>query len=325
MNINELCDRLVAVLQDKLGEGYTIKINEVTKTNNVKLKTVTIFEKNKNIAPSLHLKEFMDENEDDVNVEEIAEKILQAYEECKPADSIQMDDFKVFDMIKNRICYKLCNTELNKELLNSLPSIPIFDLSIVFFVDFSHEFIGKGHVNITYKHMEMWGVTTEELMRAAANNTLKTLGLRFENILNVLDSLRTKLAGDRQETEDINIIMEAIGNSCCDKGTMWVLSNNDNCWGTSVILNDGVAKSISDKFKTGYFIIPSSIHELIIIPDDSLAYESDSFEMVCKKLIEMIASVNDTELSKEEILSYNLYYYDCSTDKIKMIEATEVY
>ena len=60
-----------------------------------------------------------------------------------------------------------------------------------------------------------------------------------------------------------------------------------------------------------FYIIPSSIHELILVPD--------SEDITPSGLLNMIIDVNDGQLPKEEILSYNLYYYEVELGKIKVI------
>jgi hypothetical protein len=69
------------------------------------------------------------------------------------------------------------------------------------------------------------------------------------------------------------------------------------------LLND-LALSIG----SGFYVIPSSVHEVIIVPSEN-TYESDDIK-------DMIREINDTQVKLEEILSYSLYYFDNTLRKL---------
>lgn len=58
---------------------------------------------------------------------------------------------------------------------------------------------------------------------------------------------------------------------------------------------------IADKLDSDLYIIPSSIHECLILPEQ---------EDICgDDLKKLVRTVNDTEVADDEILSYNIYKY----------------
>ena len=70
-------------------------------------------------------------------------------------------------------------------------------------------------------------------------------------------------------------------------------------------------RDFSDREGSSFYIIPSSIHELLLLPVED---DSDSAEIK-----DMIKDVNDTQVSEEEILSYSLYYYDREKGDVTML------
>ena len=75
---------------------------------------------------------------------------------------------------------------------------------------------------------------------------------------------------------------------------------------------EGIIKKFSNFIESDLYIIPSSIHELLIIP-------TTTSEQDATHLKYMIREVNDTQVAEEEILSYNLYYYSRETDEIEIV------
>lgn len=77
------------------------------------------------------------------------------------------------------------------------------------------------------------------------------------------------------------------------------------------MLYPDVIKNFSDAVDRDLYIIPSSIHELLLLPTRNT---DDGGEI--KK---MIKDINDMQVEPEEVLSYSLYYYNRKEDKISML------
>jgi hypothetical protein len=73
--------------------------------------------------------------------------------------------------------------------------------------------------------------------------------------------------------------------------------------GAGVIFYPNMLKELADYHESDLFIIPSSVHETLIIPDTNMIMDIES-------LRDMICEVNRTAVADEEILSDNLYVYD---------------
>lgn len=94
---------------------------------------------------------------------------------------------------------------------------------------------------------------------------------------------------------------------------MYVLTNTQKVFGASVIVNTDVMDRICDIFPEGFTIIPSSIHEVMIVPGE----DHDRYQ----ELGEMVRSVNMTSaVSPEEVLSDRVYTYDRNSKSIHQVD-----
>ena len=91
---------------------------------------------------------------------------------------------------------------------------------------------------------------------------------------------------------------------------MYVLSNKSKLNGSGCLFYHNLLHNLCEKLECDLYILPSSIHEVILIP----AYDHDSYD----ELTSMVKEVNSTQLSKEEILSDHVYFYSRETGQISM-------
>lgn len=202
--------------------------------------------------------------------------------------------FKDWVLIRDRIIFKLVNKNFNKEHLNDWVYRDVGEeLAIIYLYLFetsSDEPVAT--VTITEKLAENLIVSEEELYSAAMKNTPRLLRPIQKSLSEVLSRLGLPL------NEDVPDIMTVITNEKC-------------LYGASTMFYPGLMKTIADTLqKEVLYLIPSSIHELILVNID---------EDRASGIGEIIRQVNRTEVSTEDILSDNLYQYNAVTDEISII------
>ena len=84
---------------------------------------------------------------------------------------------------------------------------------------------------------------------------------------------------------------------------MLVMTNEKRMNGAHTMLNTAFLKEIADRMEGSLYIIPSSIHECILI------YKNEEI-IGSEEIRDILETVNNKEVSPEDILSYNLYVYD---------------
>ena len=198
------------------------------------------------------------------------------------------------DAVKDHIVFKLINREKHEEKLKDVPYIDYMDLAIVFYYYIPEIHVEDGNLSImiTNSNIREWKVDVNFLMEAAMENTPRLLGLRVRGIFSTIaDYLKDEELAQMAELEDINT-------------PIYVATNNNACHGASVILYKHMLQAMAAKVKSNLYIIPCSIHELIILQ----AIEDVEYDTT--ELKEMIQYVNRNELRPSDVLSDNLYFYN---------------
>lgn len=305
MEINEFAGQVRDAVEEKLGKEYTVEVRPVQKNNGIILHGLLILTDSRNVAPTLYLEPFWEAYESGTPFAQIVAKLIKIYREEMPKVNINMEFFRYFEKVSDRICYRLIRQEGNEELLQDIPYVPFLDLAVCFFYAYSGDDLGEGAILIHNSHVELWHTNIKELMELARNNTPVLFPFRctpMEQILQemILEETYSEEMPDAGEQEDF-----------FEDNPMWVLSNRQRIQGASCILYPDLLKRLAEKEKQSFYILPSSIHEVILLPDKGM--ESPG------QLKEMIAEVNRTQVAPEEVLSDNLYYFDFDEGNVKII------
>ena len=293
MNYNEFIEEVREGLSAKLKPSYEIVLKKVAKNNNIYRYGLSAFPTGKNktgkVSRIVYLEDFYQEYHENqiYNLENIVEElysILLNFDipEFKEAD------YTDIDKIKDRIIFELVNYEMNEERLSDRPFIKIMDLAVIFaFVatDLGRDF---GVVHITNEMANNFGLTKNEIWDIAKRNTPKLLEA---DIIPMSSFVPGEVADT--ETEE-----------------MYILCNKKKAGGAGVLLYDRILEELSSKLESDLYILPSSIHETIIIRADKDKDISD--------LQDMVKNINNTVVSTEDILSDKVYHYIRSNKELKI-------
>lgn len=274
-------------IQQRMGEEVQVSLHQVAKNNGISLDGISIQEGEQGIAPTIYLNDFYQEFLKGADIPRIVEQILEIYRASRIKGKIDTAFYTDYENIRGRIACKLINYQRNSELLHRIPHVRYLDLAVVFYYLLEHEELGTGTILIYRSHLEMWRISEEELYRQARENTLKLLPWEFysmqEAILNLLE-------GDEQEDW-------LPGSSL----PMYVLTNESRSMGAAVILFDQVLETVGKRLGEDFYILPSSIHEVIVIPA--------AFALPARELEDMVREINETQVLPQDVLSDRVYYY----------------
>lgn len=294
MNFKNFTEEMKKQVQARLGEGKVVELRSVLKFNNVRLCGLTITEEGKNISPTIYLESFYEAYCRGASLSAIVDALVDSYLNVPLKESVDVSFFKNFEKVKGRIAYRLLNVEKNRELLADVPFIPYLDLAICFFYSFGDMAAGEGSILIRRSHMEMWNTDVRELFLLAQENTRKLFPVDLMRMQTLLEGM----LGDEgkempDEMEQVNI---------------YVLTNTKRVQGAAAMLYPDVLAELAGKLGSSFFIIPSSVHELILVP-----FRKDISVSALKN---MIYEVNHTQLGPEDVLSDSLYAYDGNDKRI---------
>ena len=302
MEKNEFGNLIKERLEEKYEGKAEIKLQEVRKNNGVTMLGVMVKDQEKNIAPTLYLDELYHEYQGGRDLEEIFGVIADNLERGMPKAPIDMEFFTDYSQVKEKLCYKLVNQERNEELLKTIPNLPFLDLAICFFYSFWHKSIGSGSILVRNEHLERWGVTVSDLWHDANENTRKLFPEQCCPMNEVINGLR--MADQRT--------WPALPEESCESPiSMKILTNHQYACGASVVLYDDYLHKIRESLGRDFFLLPCSIHEMLLLPKD----ETDDMEF----LEWLVRDVNEKFVDPQDYLSDHVYYYDGEKKSVSIV------
>ncbi|SCY81159.1 hypothetical protein SAMN02910292_03033 [Lachnospiraceae bacterium XBB2008] len=302
-SISDFADTVKETLETRFGSDRKITVNNVLKNNGVELTGIVIKTNGSSIAPTIYLESLYERYLEGVEYEELITEIIEVAEKHLKNDIVDfdIDMFSNWEIAKNRVCYKLVNASMNADLLKEVPHVLYLDLAILFYYTVENTEIGTASILIKNEHLKLWGIAQEELVMRAKENT---------PLINPVDILpiQEALNGLYSENEGGGTTgMMDIGESL----PMYVMSNKNRLFGASTLLYPGIIKDFAVYHDMSLYILPSSIHELILIDSASTSEDEDI-------LRSMVHEINETQVDKEDRLSDNIYYYDLESDTIEL-------
>lgn len=290
-------EEITGLIQKQLGSNYDIHTEKVTKNNDTELHGLIIREKGrqKKIVPTIYLEVFFEAYQQGVTLKETAEHIIDIYNAHSAKLDFDITQVLNYDAVKKQISFHLINTERNAKLLQDVPHLQYFDLSIIFRINIESDAIGDASIVLKNNIFELWGISVDELYQNALENTPRLMPCCIQNISKVIKEL--------QGTSEINGINYSLF-------PIYVITNEYKSNGCGCILYPNVLENFADVIKGDLYLLPSSVHEMLIIPAD---FEDAS------RLRNMVQEVNREQVSVEEFLSDNIYRYYRATKEIKIV------
>ncbi len=292
MEFNVFTEELCDLVGKNLGNEYEVSSRSVTKNNGVILTGIMAKREGCNVYPTLYINDIYEEDISDEDIRAAALRISDSLRNASLPPAQMLDDIFEFEAVKGRIAIKLINSRKNEELLKEIPHREYLNLSIVYYIDVDDlKKDCRATVLIRDAFLKQWNIDEEELHEQALSNMR----------MNYPDKLMT-----------MKEIFEERFSQMCDIDTgMYVLSNSTNTFGASAMIYGAGIKRLSRDLDRDLFILPSSVHELIILPQDDNTDASSLLDIVCQ--------VNKYEVSEDEILADSVYLYDRLSDSVRLV------
>lgn len=207
-----------------------------------------------------------------------------------------------FDEIKDSVICKLVNTENNQDILKDRPNEQMEDISATFAMLVGEREGERLTLPITNEIMIDMGVDIETLKETAQNN-MANQDYSFKSMREVLlDSMFPDGVPENDPMVDMLLPPED------PNMAMYVLSNNGNIYGAAEIMNQKAMDEIAEKLGGDFVVLPSSVHETIILPLNEY--------MDCNTLDSMIQEINAGVLNEKDKLSDHAFQYDSESHEL---------
>lgn len=289
--VNELLDydSFANILRDKIsermGHGYNVNIHKVIKNNSLELDSLVVLKEGRNFAPNIYLNAYYESYMAGTSLDEILNRLCMIYKHCA-IPAVQEDFEYSLEAMKPYILFRLVNLKRNTKLLDKIPHIEFLDLAITFYCLVRNEDNCIGTIRISNDHLKKWNITLENLYQLAFDNTKRL----FPPVLKTMEE-----AGLPSQNETF---------------PMYVLTNEMGIDGASCILYKDIIRKFALKVESDIYILPSSIHEILLIP----VKEAPAKEY----LRSMIKEINSSSLPVDEVLSDEVYTYFLEKDEISL-------
>ena len=285
---------LTETLKENLGTDWTIELHTDVILNNGTTHIALILYKNgEKLHPQIYLERFFEDYKRGKTMKEILQDVMTTYEEAlKNINPDSLSGIEDWEQVKGRLAFRLLSKERNKETLENYVYKDFLDLAAI--VTFCAEIDEQGvkAIRVTHDLAERWNVPKEEILQAAEENTDDLFPVRMEPILDTLCRVADISRDDLPE----EVLAEE------DSPQIMVLTNYLGVNGATVLLYDSFLQQVYEKLRGKFIILPSSIHEVIVMPLASAPPITDSQKMV--------EQINRSAVKEEEILSDSVYLYD---------------
>ena len=294
--------KVMEALQEKLGCGYRVESGIPGECRKTTGRSILIGRQGVNASMIVKMDEYYTKYmHGAARKEGIAQVVSEILDVCKgriPDCDIDVSKFADWDSIKTHIRARLVNTERNQGHLEKAPHRDFLDLSLEYYADMPEAFPGRQATTPIWDgHMLYWGVDEETLYQTAMEDMEDADDMAFE----CMDELLVPCRDIEKE------IKEGLLNGC----PMYVLGNKSRINGAVQICRQDVMGNVSGFFKQDFWILPSSIHEVILLPAGEYGEDAEGLAGIVKE-------VNDTQLAPEEILSYHVYRYSRLTGEVSI-------
>ena len=300
MDFENFKEKFMEDIKERLedaGIDANITTNTVKKLNE-SYEAITITPNDSNMGMNLPIEKFFEAYDDGRPYDEVIDKAMEVIENGMDArPDFNIDDLTDYSKMKETLAMEVVSAEANKEMLETVPHKMMEDMAVVYRFVLSSDEDGRASVLVTNQMIENMGITAEQLHADAMENAPQIKPAEIKGMTEVL----AELMGVEQAE------MMGIGPVAPEDEQMYVASVPDKVHGAGVLAYENFMDQAAERAGGDFFILPSSIHEILIVPDNG--------QMDLKSLEDMVKEVNATQVAPQDKLTDSVYHYD-SKEKI---------
>ena len=211
-------------------------------------------------------------------LEEVVEEFIQVYENSKGGMEMEVQNLMNRDWVMEHLSIAVQKSSFEDLIKRDLEKLEGIEAYLLLKESGKEE--GSYSMKIESCHLKQWNIREEEAWKIAYEHICE------ETHIVGMSQMMSELFGAPVEEEEDDM--------------MYVISNHDKMKGASAILNEKALKEFAQKKGISrLFVLPSSINEMIIVPDHGEYELSD--------LSGMVSEVNATQVDPEEQLPSRAY------------------
>ena len=296
MYYEEFKARIYSMVRDEFGSDTGVTLKPVRKNNGVILDGLTIMPQGKCIAPTIYINQYYGRYREGLSLDAIVRIILEENRHYSVDYPIDVDEFLKYDSLKDRIRFRLVNYSMNEELLVDVPHKRFLDLAKTYYYEIRDSRFPSAFCTIRHSDIERWNISEEELNETADVNMLVFAPPPIYTLREMVDLLAHDSDAAREVPDPVV--------------PMYILTSESRCFGASAMLYDNVFSEFDGLIEEDLFVLPSSVHEVIVTPAPG---GFSGFE-----LEHMVTEINKECVPDYEVLSNRVYCYDREKDELRL-------
>ena len=300
MRLEKFAEEVLKGVEEKAGETLKVQIVSANKNNGVTLTGITASRPESSGGACIYLNGYYEGYCDSqITLDWVTEDVYGKFvEHCNDLDGVDMKLLWDWEAAKTRIRAKLVNREMNCGFLKKVPHRDFLDLAVIYYVTVEGLPEGvNGAFTVSDGNMEIWKKEEDDLYQMAVSNMRLDGEPVFEDMEEILRSM-IPVGGCPFTSKVLKV-------------RMYVLTNPQKIFGAAELLDENTLRGIGDKLGSDFAVLPSSVHESIIIPADvSAAYQ---------ELAEMVTDINMNVVSIQERLSDHVYLYERKEGVLRIV------
>ena len=293
---NAVLESIKAYLPDRFAKA-DISLTTVTKNNDLQLTGLIIKMADKDICPTIYLEKFFEDYEDGKNLDKVFKEIARCRVNNEFNEDFNIEMITDYAVASKHILPRLINKDMNVTLLQERPHKIIEDLAVVYAIELGNNESGEMSTPITNQLLERWNITVDVLHSVAIKNLEASNSHTFMSMSEIMSKMMLNYL--IEEYGDEESAKEVLKDMLPPEDGMYVLSNDTRVNGAVQLLNRYAMEDIIERIGEHFYIIPSSIHEAIMIPAEC--------GVIPDELRKMVLEVNTNEVQPTEMLSNNIY------------------
>lgn len=296
MDYRTFVEKTKEQVQEHLGKDYEVQITTNPKLNGTERTGLSISrtQEQQQVVPVIYLEECFERYLQDGEFKKCVEEICVVYKEQKEneekimAELESIENMNSWEKVQNKVYPMIVSAKENEDLKEKYFYQEYLDFLVLYIIRVTE--VGIGSVKITKQMIKSWKISEGEIHHQAVEN-LKTDGYQIRSFNSVVKENLLEITEEEIEESE----------------PMYVLTNQIKYFGAAgIFLCAEMFKEIVGK--RNFYILPSSVHELILIKDDG-GYD-------IQILSDMVRNANEEQVTADERLSDHAYYYDRKLNRI---------
>ncbi len=296
MDFNEFKEQFTEDVKQGLADaGIEAKVstNTVEKMNE-SYEAMTVTPEGSNVGVNVNMEKFFEAYENRTPYEDVVDKAVNVIEGgFANQPTVDVAALTDYDQMKDKLIMEVVSAEANADMLDKVPHKEMEDMAVVYRFELDSNDDGRATILVTNQLIETMGVTPEQLHADAMENAPELKPAVIKGMSEVMAEMMGV------STEDL--AMMGMPMDPADE-QMFVASVPDKIHGAGVLAYQDFMDQAAERVGGDFFILPSSIHEVLIVPDNG--------NMSLGDLEAMVKEVNATQVAPEDKLTDSVYHYD---------------